>query len=434
MLTMVSGFLAVLSLLATPETFRPTEVRIPIGPSREILLAEVVARLADASGLKVPRAPDTIRLPADGVGGALTRRMLTESLGPGVFLTFENRALVIAINPGLLAPENRPQWEARLNQLSSRAQREAQRRTHYGMHALKSYRPNDPARPTICLVHGVNSSSGGFVHMFAPLEEAGYGIVVYDYPFNRDLDETCEQFRRDWLEFRRAVGETRPWALVGHSMGTLVARSYVEDPRGDGRDVSTLIMIAPVNQGASLAKVQTLYQMINGIQAVSGRKASDPLAHLGDGLGKSAEDILPGSAFLTALNRRPRRAGVPYHILAGDVGVLSRSGRKKVEDRIESLREQGGLLGGLVARLAGGDDLAGRLDELTDGLGDGCVSVARTKLEGLTDHVVIHANHAELIRAPLLFPDPGPVACMPYLLRWLKAAAPSLGGSAEGKP
>ena len=53
------------------------------------------------------------------------------------------------------------------------------------MHALKSYRPNDPTRPTICLVHGLNSSSGGFVHMIPWLEQAGYGIVVYDYPFNR---------------------------------------------------------------------------------------------------------------------------------------------------------------------------------------------------------------------------------------------------------
>jgi pimeloyl-ACP methyl ester carboxylesterase len=432
--TLAFGFVVVLGLLSAQETPRPIEVQIPIDSTREIPLAEVIGRLADASGVSVPRPPETVRLPTDGIGGALTRRMLAESLGPGVSLTFHDRALVVAINPKSLTPEHRPQWQARLKQLADRAQREAQRRMHYGMHALKSYRPNDPGRPTVCLVHGVNSSSGGFVHMFAPLEEAGYGIVVYDYAFNRDLDETCAQFRRDWLEFRRAAGETRPWALVGHSMGSLVARSYVEDPRGDGRDVATLIMIAPVNQGASLAKVQTLYQMMNGIQALSGRKASDPLAHLGDGLGKSAEDLLPGSAFLTALNRRPRRAGIPYHILAGDVGVLSLAGRKKVEAQVDALRDRGGMLGGLVARLAGGDDLAGRLDELTDGLGDSCVSVARTKLEGVADHVVIHANHAELIRAPLLFPDPGPVACMPYLLRWLKAAGPTPNGTGEAKP
>ena len=43
------------------------------------------------------------------------------------------------------------------------------------------------------------------------------------------------------------------------------------------------------------------------------------------------------------------------------------------------------------------------------------MAVTRTRLHGVKDHVVIHANHAELIRAPLLFPDPGPVACMPVL-------------------
>jgi hypothetical protein len=62
-----------------------------------------------------------------------------------------------------------------------------------------------------------------------------------------------------------------------------------------------------------------------------------------------------------------------------------------------------------------------QLDELCEGTGDGCVSVERTRLPGVTDHVTIHAHHAELIRAPLFFQDPGPVVCMPYLLRWLQA-------------
>ncbi len=64
-------------------------------------------------------------------------------------------------------------------------------------------------------------------------------------------------------------------------------------------------------------------------------------------------------------------------------------------------------------------DLPDLLDELTDGTGDGCVAVERTRLKGVADHVTIHANHAELIRAPMFFADPGPVACMPDLLRWL---------------
>ena len=33
------------------------------------------------------------------------------------------------------------------------------------------------------------------------------------------------------------------------------------------------------------------------------------MMHLSDGLGQAAKDMLPGSAFLKGLNRRPRAAG-----------------------------------------------------------------------------------------------------------------------------
>ena len=78
------------------------------------------------------------------------------------------------------------------------------------MRALASYRPNDPSRPTICLVHGLNSSSGGYVHVIPWLEEAGYGIVIYDYPYNRPIEESCAGFARDWAAFRKPVRRQAP--------------------------------------------------------------------------------------------------------------------------------------------------------------------------------------------------------------------------------
>ncbi len=85
-----------------------------------------------------------------------------------------------------------------------------------------------------------------------------------------------------------------------------------------------------------------------------------------------------------------------------------------------------GIFGQLTR--AATSDLPQILDELTDGTGDGCVAVERTRLEGVTDHVTIHANHAELIRAPLFYADPGPVACMPHVLRWVKEDAERTAG------
>ena len=402
--------------IASAESSR---VSVVVSEAGELDLSELVFQLAAATGVEIERPSGVVPLPVTGLAGKLSRTMLAESLGPDVVISVEKRALVVAVGAAQLATSRRDEWAKRLADLGSRAEREARRRLSYGFHALKSYRPNDLERPTICLVHGMNSSSYGFVHMIPLLEQAGFGVVVYDYAYNRDLDESCRRFARDWATFRLEMGERRPWALVGHSMGTLISRAYVEGADYGG-DVSALVLIAPVNQGSHLAQTQTLLQFANSLMAVNGRKSTDAISHLGDGLGRAAEDMLPGSTFLKALNAQPRRTGVPYHILAGDVAVLPPDTRRQIEGRVQAARRQGGLVSGLVSLAVGGpDSLSDRLDEITDGSGDGCVSVARTKLEGVNDHVVIHANHAELIRAPLLFSEPGPVACMPYLLRWL---------------
>jgi len=406
---------------------KPLRVVVPFVEANEIDLPELVERLAGATGLDVSRPAGVVTLPVGGLAGKLVRKMLADSLGDDTSVSVEARGLVVTVAPALLEPGRREEWSRRVRDLSARTEAEAHRRLKYGLHALKSYRPNDPSRPTVCLVHGVNSSSGGFVHMIPPLEEAGFGVVVYDYPYNRDLTESCRKFARDWASFRRETGETRSWALVGHSMGCLVARDYVEGPAYAG-DVSSLSLIAPVNQGSHLAQTQTLLQLVKGLRAVNGRRSSDALTHLGDGLGRAADDLVPGSPFLKTLNGRPRRAEVPYHILAGDAGVISAATRQQVEERAEAARRQPGLLGGILrVATGGGDALSDRLDEVTDGTGDGCVSVARTKLPGVSSHVVIHANHAELIRAPLLFAEPGPVACLPHLLRWLGKPAAAAG-------
>jgi pimeloyl-ACP methyl ester carboxylesterase len=397
-------------------------VRVPISETSEIDIAEVVTRLAGATKLAVDRPPSALRLPIGGLSGALTFDLLTKSLGPDVKLGITGRELNITLPASLLAAEGRPLFERRLADLARKANEEVRRRNErYGMHALKSYRPNDPGKPTICLVHGLNSSSEVFVHMIGPLEQAGFGIVVYDYPYNRDLDASALAFSTDWVAFRRRQRETRPWAIVAHSMGALLARSYVEaDPEYAG-DVSSLIMVGPVNQGSGIANAQTLLQLVQNLQALNGEKTR-ALSQLSDGLGAAADDMMPGSTFLKTLNAHPRRKGVRYHTLAGDAGFLTPASRRQLETQLTGVGLARGVLGSLARRAA--DDLKSRLDEITEGRGDGCVSVAGTRLDGVSDHQIIHANHLELIRAPLLYPDPGPVVSMPFILRCLEAETP----------
>ena len=421
--------LILLSTMAHGSATRTVEV--PVGKGGEVQVAEIVAQLAAASEAVLQRPPADLTLSTQGLAQALTKTLLSETLGPDVAITFRPGTMVLTFDERVLAPENRQEWLRRLGQLAERAEQAALKRQAYGMRALKSYRPNDPTRPTVCLVHGLNSSSHGFVHMIPWIEEAGYGIVVYDYPFNRSIAESCQGFARDWAAFRAEVNDRLPWSIVAHSMGALLARSLVESTAGPVRDVRSLILIAPVNQGSQLARMQTLVQFMNGLQAIKGKNTTKAMMNLSDGLGQAAEDMLPGSTFLKDVNRRPRRQGLPYHIAAGDRGFLSREARAQIEGRIDLVKRNAGILGRLTD--AATADLPDLLDELTDGTGDGAVSVERTRLEGVADHVIIHANHAELIRAPLLFADPGPVACMPDLLRWLNEDQPRSGKGSVDK-
>jgi pimeloyl-ACP methyl ester carboxylesterase len=393
-------------------------VEVPIEKSGEVDVGEIIARLAAASGVEFTRPAARFTLSTQGFARSLTKVLLSESLGPEVSVTFRPAAVVMSFDESLLAPERRDEWLRRLRDLSDRASDASRHQQSYGMRALKSYRPNDSGRPTICLVHGLNSSSGGFVHMIPWLEEAGYGVVVYDYPFNRRIDESCAAFARDWAAFRRQVSDRLPWAIVAHSMGALLARSLVEDDASWARDVSTLILIAPANQGSHLAKVQTFVQLSNGLAAIKDKNMTKAMVSLSDGLGQAADDLLPASTFLKKLNERPRRSAVRYHILAGDRGFLTVDARNQLEGRMALVTRNTGIFGQLAQ--AATADVPDLLEELTDGTGDGCVAVERTRLAGVSDHRTIHANHAELIRAPLLYPDPGPVACVPEVLRWLK--------------
>ncbi len=420
---LASFFLIFLATLSRATAIEPGEVRIPLGESGDLDAADLVNRLANHAGLNFPKPEIPFPLPTNGVGGTLTRTLLTESIGPDVTLRFEPNALIAQIRPDALSPEGLPAFRDRLDDLATRAAAASQRRANYGLTARPSYRPNDPNRPTLCLVHGLNSSSAVFRHLLEPLETAGFGLVLYDYPYNRDLDQTAPAFSHDWSEFRLRAADTRPWSILSHSMGALLARSYVE---GDTytADVADLLLVAPPNHGSNLAGAQSLLQLIQGMRAARGREAR-ALAALSDGVGAAAEDLSPGSPFLDALNARPRRPGVRYHILAGNQAILTQSARQRLEFQLRALGGAGGFLGH-TARLAA-TDLAPRLDELTDGLGDGCVSVASTRLEGVTDHLILPTDHLEIIRSPRLYPDPGPVPCLPAILERLgvKSAAPS---------
>ena len=411
----MSGWLAVCMGLILSGSADPVVVAVPLAADGGLDVATVVNRLAAATGTRLEPLTVAVELPTLGRSRTLTLDYLTAALKPDVAVDLRADAARFTIGPD---PDNAPgteEWARRLGVLAGKTRAEAARRARYGFRARASYRPNDPTRPTICLVHGLNSSSAVFKHLAPALEAAGYGVVLHDFAYNRSMNETSTQFGPDLLAFRRAQGDASRWVVVAHSMGSLLARWYVETGAADEPgEIAALLLIAPPNHGSSLAHGQTLMQTVQTLQSVRGERRTDPLAYLGDGLGAAADDLSPGSPYLDALNARPRRAGVAYRILAGDSAYLSLEARRRVEGQLAAA----GAFGGFGRLLAAG--VKGPLDEITDGLGDGCVAVASARLAGVAEVQVIHANHLELIRAPLLFPEPGPIAGLPILLDWLR--------------
>ena len=432
----MGGFVAWLGLFAAvaigPSGQDPAAVpavRVPLNADGAVDLAAVVRELGRATATPVEAEPAAVDLPAAGRSRALTVQYLTDALRPDVRVEVSPDAVTFAIGPDPANAAGSPDWARRLRDLATRTRAEADRRGRYGFRARPSYRPNDPGRPTVCLVHGLNSTSGVFRHLIPPLEAAGYGVVTYDFPYNRDLDETAADYARDWHDFRRRRGEEARWVVVAHSMGGLLARWHAETARPEEPvEVAALLLIAPPNHGSELARGHALLQAVEALKVVRDGRRADSLATLGDGLGAAAEDMTPGSAFLGALNAHPRRAGVSYRIVAGDVGLLDAEARRRVEARLAAAGRFGGLAG-LGGFLAGG--LAGPLDEITDGRGDGCVAVASARLVGVDEFRILHADHLELIRAPLLHRDAGPVAALPLIREWLRAVAPTPAGPAD---
>ena len=134
-------------------------------------------------------------------------------------------------------------------------------------------------------------------------------------------------------------------------MGALVARSYVEGEGRTDRDVASLILIAPVNQGAHVARIQPVYQTISSLFAINSKRTTQALAQLSDGIGQAADDLLPGSAFLKRINGGSRPPDVPYHILAGDSGLIPRDIRQQAQAQLEAASRENGLLG-IFSRVA----------------------------------------------------------------------------------
>lgn len=197
----------------------------------------------------------------------------------------------------------------------------------------------------VILIHGIARSSRAMQPLRDSLDrdanalnDGGLRTFGFDYPSTRIGIEQSAEYLHRVVESLEGVTRIH---FVTHSMGGLVVRAYLakhNDPR-----LGRLVMIATPNQGAELAtmlKSNLLFKLVLG---PSGQQLpADP-----DG-------------FVSKLPVPP----IEFGIIAGGRGD-----------------ERG-------------------YNPLLDGDDDGTITVACTKLDGATDHVVVDRLHTFIIRAP----------------------------------
>ncbi len=223
------------------------------------------------------------------------------------------------------------------------------------------------------------------------LEHNGYQVAYFNYPSDRAIPDDAGVLGKELATLHKTSPALR-MNIVGHSMGGLVARSYIEGPAYAG-GVDHLIMIGTPNQGCQLAYLE----LIGSIDHTSPHPAKSwswrPKTWLDHLLNDAPRQMLPGSDFLKTLNNRPRRDGVKYTIIAGQSSHSGQIIGRWLHTKEPQVTEHCWIRSSVHCVATRADQVS--LRKLV-GKGDGVVKLKSTRLQGVEDQVILDADHLNL--------------------------------------
>jgi pimeloyl-ACP methyl ester carboxylesterase len=254
----------------------------------------------------------------------------------------------------------------------------------------------DSSKPLVVLIHGIDMTRTNLKPMTDRLNSAGFQVACFCYPEDQPIADDV----RFLLDRVNALHTDHPHVkldVVAFSMGSLIARGYIEGNHYDG-NVDRLIMIAPPNHGSPLAHLAWVAKVREQAWLYQYNPRWKPSWFITSGLCEAGRDLLPGSKFLTELNSLPRRDGVRYTIIEGDAHVARRIAAEAIDLTAQSLPREinDSRCGQLFCSALKIESAALRAEHDKS---DGAVSLDSAQLDGVRDVVRVHADHESMIEA-----------------------------------
>lgn len=265
--------------------------------------------------------------------------------------------------------------------------------------ALTADAPARPGAAVVLLVHGLDEPGPIWDELAPHLLDRGASVVRFDYPNDQAIAASAAQLL-DALRDLRSRGVERV-QIVAHSMGGLLARDALTRDDGYAGDasmrdglpaVTSLIMVGTPNKGSHLARFQPVAEAReHALRATRGNptEGAGLVGSSRDGGGEAARDLAVGSEFLRALNARPLPVGLRITTISGTLSPAAACEYLRTDAQPQ------------WARLIGEERAAALIAQscaAVETLGDGMVPESSTRLDGVSDHVELAADHRSLLK------------------------------------